>query len=417
MTRRVLMLTTFYPPYSFGGDAIDVQLWAGALARRGSEVTVVHDEDAYTALGAEPHPDHRPEPDVEVIGLRSRTGRLGLLLTHQTGRPMIHGRTLARLCAERQFDTVVFGNVSLVGGPGVLSLCPSAVRVYMAMEHWLVCPTHALWRYDGRPCDERRCLRCTIYHRRPPQLWRYTGLLDRAARHVDLFVARSEFSRRKHLEFGFKSPMVVVPAFVAVPSQSAGPSPHSRPYFLFVGRVESLKGLDDVLPLFEADRGADLVIAGTGSREGELRKATSHLPNVRWLGYVPRQHLGAWYGHALALVVPSATYETFGLVIAEAFSHGTPVVARSRGPLPELLEWGGGLLFTTANELSAALRRLAEQPSVRADLSRQAYTAFLANWSEDAVVPRFLDIIEDVRAKRNLASQAALEADIARSPA
>ena len=119
--RRVLMVTTFYPPYSFGGDAVDVQSFAGALARRGCEVTVVHDEDAYLALAAKPQPRHQPEPGVEVIGLRSPLGRTGLLLTHQTGRPMVHGARLRRLCAERRFDTVLFENVSLMGGPGIFS--------------------------------------------------------------------------------------------------------------------------------------------------------------------------------------------------------------------------------------------------------------------------------------------------------
>ena len=50
----------------------------------------------------------------------------------------------------------------------VFSLCPEAVRIAVATDHWLICPTHVLWRYDGVACDERRCLRCTLAHGRPP---------------------------------------------------------------------------------------------------------------------------------------------------------------------------------------------------------------------------------------------------------
>src|SRR5919106_3229385 len=47
---RFCMLTTFYPPWSFGGDAIQVQRLSEALAERGHEVTVVHSLEAYRAL-------------------------------------------------------------------------------------------------------------------------------------------------------------------------------------------------------------------------------------------------------------------------------------------------------------------------------------------------------------------------------
>ena len=47
---RFCLLTTFYPPFNFGGDGIDVQRTARALVRRGHHVTVVHDVDAYQWL-------------------------------------------------------------------------------------------------------------------------------------------------------------------------------------------------------------------------------------------------------------------------------------------------------------------------------------------------------------------------------
>jgi glycosyltransferase involved in cell wall biosynthesis len=285
-----------------------------------------------------------------------------------------------------------------MGGPGVFTICPDALRVFVATEHWLICPTHVLWRYDGRACDERRCLRCTLHHHRPPQLWRQTGLLERAAREVDVFIARSEFSRRKHREYGFQPPMEVVPAFVAAPAASGASRPHDRPYFFFAGRVEHLKGLADVLPLFARDRGADLVIAGTGSAEATLRAETAACPHIRWLGFLPQRELGRWYSHAIASIMPSLTYETFGIVVIEAFSHGTPVVARMRGPLPELIErGGGGLLFETAEDLDRALRSLVEDPALRRRLAGEAGASFRANFSEDAVMPQFLDVIEAAR--------------------
>ena len=51
------MFTTFYPPHSFGGDAIGMQRFARALVKRGHAVTVILDVDAYNVLSPGPEPD------------------------------------------------------------------------------------------------------------------------------------------------------------------------------------------------------------------------------------------------------------------------------------------------------------------------------------------------------------------------
>ena len=92
---------------------------------------------------------------------------------------------------------------------------------------------------------------CTLRHRRPPHLWRYTGSLERRLDEVDAFVALSEFSRRKHAEFGFSQPMELLP--YCLPDEApgfGGAPPHPRPYVLVAGRLERPKGLDDVVALF-----------------------------------------------------------------------------------------------------------------------------------------------------------------------
>ena len=48
---RFCIVTTFYPPYNFGGDGIYAHRLANALARRGHRVTVLHSPSAYE-LGA-----------------------------------------------------------------------------------------------------------------------------------------------------------------------------------------------------------------------------------------------------------------------------------------------------------------------------------------------------------------------------
>lgn len=395
---RFGFLTTFYPPHNFGGDGIGIQRLARGLVKAGHQVTVMHDVDAYNALHKGPEPGPQAEPEgLEVIGLRSGMGTFSSLLTQQLGRPVLNGGRIAQLLDEGKFDVINFHNISLVGGPGILKY-GRALKLYMAHEHWLVCPSHVLWRHNKELCTGRECFKCELTYRRPPQLWRRTGFLERELHHVDAFIAMSEFSRQKHREFGFPREMEVLPYFLPDPEPAGarvgGASPHERPYFLFVGRLEKIKGLDDVIPVFRDYPGADLVIAGDGEYGATLRALGEGMPNVRFLGRVPLEELRRYYEHAIGLIVPSVCYETFGIILIEAFRQGTPVIARRIGPFPEIVESsGGGELFSTREELVDAMRRLQHDPERRARLATAGYDAFVSRWSERAVVPQYLEIV------------------------
>ncbi len=401
------LLTTFYPPYNFGGDGIDVQRTARALLKRGHAATVIHDVNAYEWLAGQHVLEPPPADDgVEVVRLRSRLGTIAPLLTHQFGYPVVHGRTIAEIIRRRSFDVVVFNNVSLVGGPGLLSFGRAATTIYVAHEHWLVCPTHVLWRFNREPCDERACTRCVLTYRRPLQFWRYTGTLERTLPNVDLFIARSEFSKEKHREFGFPRPMSVLPYFVPgefpegqEPRTTA--RPQDRPYFLFVGRLTRMKGLDSLIAAFARYPDADLLVIGDGEEGPALRALAEHRPNVRFLGRIANESLRQYYEHSIAAVVPSIGYETFGIVLVEAFRFQTPVIARRIGPFPEIVdESSGGLLFSNEAELLAAMARLQQDAGLRDELGSNGYRACRERWSEDVVINRFVDLVAEARQNR-----------------
>jgi glycosyltransferase involved in cell wall biosynthesis len=399
------MVTTFYPPYNFGGDGMGIQRFSQALVRRGHHVTVLQDIDAFNSLKETAEPVVTKASDgVEVIRLSSRLGAISSLLTQQIGRPVIQGSRIRRILDEGKFDVINFHNISLVGGPGILS-AGSALKLYMAHEHWLVCPSHVLWRHDREACTGRECLRCVLHYKRPPQLWRYTGYLERQLKHVDAFIAMSEFSRDKHREMGFPRDMEVVNYFI--PSLSPGikgvetESPQPRPYFLFVGRLEKIKGLDDVIPVFNKYKDADLIIAGDGTHSSVLKNLARDIPNVRFLGRLAPEALDRYYRHAQALIVPSAGFETFGIILIEAFRQGTPVIARSIGPFPEIVRRsGGGELFTGPGELAEAMRRIQSNPSHRQRLASSAAESFVKYWSEAAVMPQYLDVVRKTAAAK-----------------
>jgi len=410
---RFCMISTFYPPHNFGGDGMGIQRLSHALARRGHEVTIVHDTDAYDMLSPRPAPPAEAEPaGITVHRLKNRLGTLSNLLTQQTGHPVVNGRRIRRIVEEGDFDVITFHNISLVGGPGLLRI-GAGLKLYMAHEHWLVCPTHVLWRHGRERCDAKECVRCVLNHRRPPQLWRSTGMLERELHNVDTFIAMSEFSRTKHAEFGFTRPMEVLPYFLPdltteeqqEPGNTVGESPHPRPFFLFVGRLEKIKGLDDVIPLFREDIGADLLIAGDGEYGDTLRELGGGLDRVHFLGRIHPDELARYYAHAKALIVPSVCFETFGIILIESFRQGTPVIARRLGPFPEIVEKAGaGALFETDDELRLAMARFVDDDGYRDRLGKAGREAFSAHWSESAVVPQYLDIVARSAEARGMTS-------------
>ncbi len=402
---RFCFLTTFYPPYHFGGDAISIQRFARGLARRGHHVTVVHDADAFHALHRGAAPGAEPEPPgIEAIPLRSGWGPLSTLLTQQTGQPVFNGNRIEQILQDGRFDVIQFHNVSLLGGPGLFRL-GSAVKLYMAHEHWLVCPTHVLWRRRREPCTGRECLRCQLAYRRPPQLWRSTGLLERELRHIDAFLAMSEFSRAKHREFGFPREMEVLPCFVPAdartPADDPGERPQPRRYFFVAGRLERIKGIQDVIPLFRNFPDADLLIAGRGPEDASLRALAAGVPNVRFVGWLDQRDLAHYYRHAIAVIVPSAGFETFGMTLIEAFEQSTPVIARRIGPFPEMIEASqGGMLFESPEDLARAIETLASDPVQRERLGKCGRAAVMERWSESVVLPKYLEIVNRAAERR-----------------
>lgn len=413
---RFCLLTTFYPPFNFGGDGIYVQRLARALVRCGHHVEVIHCIDSYrllASIGGVKRPAGDPpqlqcgEDGVIVHGLQSPFGGFSPLATHLTGLPLFKRKRIASILEKGRFDVIHFHNISLLGGPGVLAL-GKGIKLYTMHEHWLLCATHVLFRYQRSLCTRRTCGRCQLMHRRPIQLWRSTPLLRRSLRHVDAFLSLTRFTLELHRLHFPDLPWQRLPPF-AVPLEpdqeiQVPAGLPDRPFFLYVGRLERLKGLQTLLPLFApgeagAEPPADLVVVGDGRlADGLRRRISAGADRIHWLGHLEPHRLLPVYQRAIAVILPSLTYEVFSQVIVEAFSAGTPVVARDLGPLPEIIdEAGGGLTYRNDGELLTHLRALREEPARREALGRAGRSAVARLWAEEDVIHRYLEIIKRLR--------------------
>lgn len=396
------MVTTFYPPYSFGGDAVFVRNLVRELACRGHQVEVVHNVDAYRALTkSEPERPVRGVDGVRVHGLRSSASFLSTLSIQQTGAPgMLAGQL--RQILERNFDVIHFHNASLMGAPEVFSY-GDAVKLYTMHEYWLVCPTHVLFKFGRELCREPECFRCMLSHRRPPQLWRYTGKLNAYARSIDRYLALNQFAVDAHRSRGFDAPMDILPPFLpnCVPVEAPEPAPAR--YFLFVGRLERIKGLHRLIPHFAGSGRTELWVAGDGVERTALMQQAAGNPRIKFLGHVEEPELSRLYRQAIAVVVPSLTYEVFPLVLLESFRQATPVIVPRVGGMSETVDSsGGGITYEDEAGLKHAMDTLANTQDLREQMGGRGRAAFEDRWTPEAHLTRYFRIIKKIQREKQI---------------
>ena len=119
---------------------------------------------------------------------------------------------------------------------------------------------------------------------------------------------------------------------------------HFKNYFLFVSTIEPRKNLKNLLDAFSGYRqkvsnGLPLIlVGGVGWNNRSIFNQIQELESKGWIkymGYVPQQHIPILYAGAKALLFPSI-YEGFGLPVLEAMQSGTPVLTCINSSMSEI---------------------------------------------------------------------------------
>lgn len=400
---RFAMVTTFYPPFSYGGDATYVRALARSLVARGHDVDVIASTDAY--LVRSPWPGALPPEDddgVCVHRLRHPLGSAAALVSQQTGRSGFYTGAIRRLLAN-PYDVLHFHNISLIGGPGILAMGRARARLFSLHEHWLICPTHILWKNREKACDRPTCFRCSIRSGLPPQLWRYTSLRDRKLEHVDRLLSPSNFTAQRHRNEGVTRPISVLPLFSALDLPVDTVTANERPSILFVGRVTASKGVEQLLRVAADLPEIDCLIVGDGDLRALLTERYAAHSHIRFTESMPQAALTDYYRRASALVMPSIAPETFGLTIVEAAACGTPAIAAagSGGAAEIVAATGGGLLYENDQTLFAAIRQIVGDSGLRARLGALARRGYEERYTRDHHVDAYLGEVDAILAEKS----------------
>lgn len=226
-----------------------------------------------------------------------------------------------------------------------------------------ICPTYSLISW-GRICE--RCRGKRFYHaalQRCNHGSLSASMLNSVEMYLhhalgwydlpDVYITPSDFMRRKMIEFGMPSEKFVhIPNFVD--ADKYGYSDTTDDYFVYIGRLVSIKGVATLLRTMARmqSQSVKLAIVGDGPQRSELEslKIQLGLENVDFLGYQSGEKLEALIASAMFSVLPSECYENCPMSVLESMAMGKPVIGARIGGIPELISHGeDGMLFESGS--------------------------------------------------------------------
>ena len=249
-------------------------------------------------------------------------------------------------------------------------------------EYKLLCPVATMVR-QGQTCDfccngafwnaaVNRCNRGSFMRSVVTSLEAYSSRWMGAVDDVDHFIAVSEFVRNTMIRYGINEQAIstvhnFIKAATLVPSFQVGE------YFLYVGRIEEIKGIRTLLSAMGQVPGK-LVVVGDGEILSELKEEVGRRAlNVDFVGFRSGKELHDLIRGSRCVIVPSEWNETFGLIVLEANALGKPVIASRIGGMQEVVRSGeNGILFEAGNveQLVKALEWVRQNPEQAVAMGR-----------------------------------------------
>jgi glycosyltransferase involved in cell wall biosynthesis len=175
------------------------------------------------------------------------------------------------------------------------------------------------------------------------------------------------------------------------------------PLLVAVQRVAPEKRVDVIVrampPILARHPRAVLLVGGKGAALAAVKSLAARLGiagSVRFAGYVPDADLPGFYAAADIFVFHS-TYETFGVVLAEAMAAGKPIVSVKSTAIPEVVAQGKtGLLVPPLDPeaLSREIGGLIESPGERERLGRNAREWAEANLDWNVIAGQYEAVLE-----------------------
>jgi glycosyltransferase involved in cell wall biosynthesis len=329
------------------------------------------------------------------------------------------GVRVQALVEELKPDVAHLQNIHAHLTPSVITgLRRAGVPIVWTLHDFkLLCPEHSLYS-NGAICEKckggrfynctvNRCKKSSVAASAVATAEAYVHSAFGLCRGVDRLIAPSLFMQRKFAEFGWTGPRL---EFVRNFLPDIGVAhPGGGGYGVYSGMLRPIKGPATLLRGLAAAGDPPFRIAGDGPMRAELEALAQSLGlrNTQFLGHLSGSAVRDLVADASYAVVPSECYENCPYAILEAMAAGKAVIATNHGGMAELVAHDEtGLLFAPQNatELGAMIRKIADDPALRAALGAQGRKVAEREFTPAAHYLAIKRLYDDVLAAREPAA-------------
>ncbi|WP_374521561.1 glycosyltransferase [Hydrogenophaga sp.] len=228
----------------------------------------------------------------------------------------------------------------------------------------------------------------------------------RNLQHANLFIATSLPEYKKIREFGLKHPIAIIPNGVEFKQMSTTRATlptksieKKTRVVLFLGRIHPVKGLMNLIGAWAILRKDNwrLQIAGP-DEDGHLKevllraKQLDIAHSIEYVGEVEGDRKSQLYLAADLFVLPSFT-ENFGVVVAEALTHGVPVITTRGAPWEDLETYKCGWWIDIGVEpLAGALHAAMALSDVEREAMGVRGRAYVQRYDWDQIAKQTVDV-------------------------
>ncbi|HEY7161079.1 MAG TPA: glycosyltransferase family 4 protein, partial [Acidobacteriota bacterium] len=169
----------------------------------------------------------------------------------------------------------------------------------------------------------------------------------------------------------------------------------AQPYLAFLGRISPEKGLDQAIEIAKKSNMALRIAAKVDEVDIDyfIRSAQPIMndPMIEFIGEIGEKDKAAFLGNAIALIFPIVWPEPFGLVMIEAMSCGTPVIAYGNGSVPEIIKNGvNGFIVENLEQAVAAVQKISELDR------KQCRDDFIERFSVERMASDYVELYEHI---------------------
>lgn len=300
---------------------------------------------------------------------------------------------IKKIIKDKNIDIVHVHNTLCLISPAVFYAAIKMKKpVIQTLHNFRMQCANGLFYRDGHICEDcvndgllcalrHKCYRNSFFQTLAIVLMlkihRFIGIYKKV-----YFICLTEFNKSKLLLINDKKQVVneekvfVKPNFVFEDNTNEKEyNIKDKGYYLFVGRLDEIKGTDTVLEAFSKMPDSELHVIGSGGEE--YIKKYSKYSNIKFLGQLSHENVMAEICNGKALIFPSKLYEGMPMTIVEAFENKVPVISSNIGNANEIVIDGAtGLHFKTGN--AGSLIRTIEELDKKdiLTLKKNAYKEF-----------------------------------------